>query len=144
MERLTKRYKNTNKLAYVRASRVDYYTQHSVQEWIDHLGSLGAHLLTHSLTHMNLFITLFFLRSGAADYGKGNSIFINLAGVSGPVSNRPDAMMDVNYRATIASAEGYNTHLFIEICFIIHSFTHSSKLVQNSISLITFKEAVKR
>ena len=55
MERLTKRYKNTNKLAYVRASRVDYYTQHSVQEWIDHLGSLG----THSLTHLHLFITLF-------------------------------------------------------------------------------------
>ena len=25
----------------VRASRVDYYTQHDVQVWRDHLGSLG-------------------------------------------------------------------------------------------------------
>lgn len=54
MDRLTRRYQNTNKLQHVRASRVDYYTQHSVQEWIDHLGSLGCcsnHHANYSITY---------------------------------------------------------------------------------------------
>ena len=31
-------------------------------------------------------------------------MFVNLAAVAGPVAGRPDAMMDVNYRAPVAAA----------------------------------------
>eukprot|EP01034_Spumella_vulgaris_P034970 gene34970-43122_t len=33
-----------------------------------------------------------------------NSVFVNLAAVAGPVVGKPDAMMDVNYKAAIAAA----------------------------------------
>ena len=38
------------------------------------------------------------------------------------MSNRPDAMMDVNYRATIASAEGYFIHYLIKSVMILTHF----------------------
>lgn len=63
----------------VRASRVDYYSQHDVSTWMDHLGSLSL--------------------------GGENCVFVNLAGVAGPVTTRPSAMMDVNYRAPLAAAK---------------------------------------
>jgi nucleoside-diphosphate-sugar epimerase len=78
MSQLTKRY-NKSTLSNVRASRVDYYTQHDVGMWRDHLGSLGL---------------------------KGSdSVFVNLAAVAGPQKDRPDAMLDVNYRAPVAAAK---------------------------------------
>lgn len=40
MERLYRKY-GAQMMKSVRASRVDYYTQHCVEAWIDHLGSLG-------------------------------------------------------------------------------------------------------
>lgn len=62
----------------VRASRVDYYTQHDERVWRDHLGSLNLE-------------------------GE-NSVFINLAGIAGPIPGKPQAMMAVNYHAPIAAA----------------------------------------
>jgi|UniRef100_A0A6T5SUC3 nucleoside-diphosphate-sugar epimerase len=76
MSRLTKQY-GVDRLKTVRASRVDYYHQHDVDSWQDQLGSLGM--------------------AGC------NSVFMNLAGLAGPVSGRPDAMMAVNYRAPVAA-----------------------------------------
>lgn len=43
MERLYRKYGPTM-MKTVRASRVDYYTQHDVNTWTDHLGSLGKKL----------------------------------------------------------------------------------------------------
>lgn len=63
----------------VRASRVDYYTQHDDRTWRDHLGSLGVE-------------------------GE-NAVFVNLAGIAGPVVEKPHAMMDINYQAPIAAAK---------------------------------------
>lgn len=40
MERLYRRY-GAARMKTVRASRVDYHTQHDVESWIDQLGSLG-------------------------------------------------------------------------------------------------------
>jgi hypothetical protein len=40
MERLYKKY-GADVMKTIRASRVDYYTQHEVDTWTDHLGSLG-------------------------------------------------------------------------------------------------------
>lgn len=40
MERLYRKY-GSSMMKTVRASRVDYYTQHDVNTWTDHLGSLG-------------------------------------------------------------------------------------------------------
>lgn len=77
MERLYNKY-GTEKMRGVRASRVDYFTQHDVETWIDHLGSLGL--------------------------GGHDSVFVNLAAVAGPMTNISDAMMDVNYKAPIAAA----------------------------------------
>jgi hypothetical protein len=34
-----------------------------------------------------------------------NSVFVNLAGVAGPVEGKPDAMMQVNYHAPSAAAK---------------------------------------
>lgn len=40
MGRLTKKY-GLDTMRTIRASRVDYYSQHSIDTWRDHLGSLG-------------------------------------------------------------------------------------------------------
>lgn len=77
MSRLTAKY-GLERLKSVRASRVDYYYQHDADTWQDQLGSLGM--------------------SGE------NSVFVNLAGLAGPVTGRPDAMMCVNYKAPVAAA----------------------------------------
>lgn len=78
MSRLHRTYgaKHMNSVA---ASRVDYYTQHDEDTWIDHLGSLGL--------------------------GGQDSVFINMAGVAGPKAGIPNAMMDANYHAAIAAAK---------------------------------------
>eukprot|EP00808_Paulinella_micropora_P000280 g45328.t1 len=78
MRRLQNRY-GPDRLSSLRASRVDYYTQHGVDMWHDHLGSLGL--------------------------GGRDCVFLNLAGVAGPVQGKEDAMCDVNYKAPIAAAE---------------------------------------
>jgi hypothetical protein len=52
------------------ASRADYYTHHDADIWVDHLGSLGL--------------------------GGKNCVFVNMAGVAGPVVGVVDAMMDVS------------------------------------------------
>lgn len=78
MGRLSTRYDLTTSYMQrklIRASRVDYYTAHSKQEWTDHLGSLRA-------------------------FGP-DAVFINLAAVAGP---DPKRSPDVNYRAPTAAA----------------------------------------
>lgn len=77
MSRLTRQY-GADRLKGVRASRVDYYFQHDVDSWEDQLGSLGM--------------------------AGRDSVFMNLAGLAGPVSGREDAMRCVNYLAPIAAA----------------------------------------
>ena len=77
MKRLRLRY-GMDKMKTIRASRVDYYTQHSPSTWRDQLGSLG-------------------LRGE-------DCVFVNLAGVAGPKDGSLDAMMDVNYLAPAAAA----------------------------------------
>lgn len=78
MERFSRRYNRTT-MASVRASRVDYYTQHDTDTWKDHLGSLGV--------------------------GGPDSVFVNLAAVAGPQPERSvDAMKDVNYHGAVAAA----------------------------------------
>jgi len=68
-----------SRMKSVRASRVDYYSQHSSRVWRDHLGSL--------------------------DLEGPDCTFVNLAGISGPITDKPSAMMDVNYSAAVAAAE---------------------------------------
>jgi nucleoside-diphosphate-sugar epimerase len=77
MSRLTRQY-GAERLKGVRASRVDYYYQHDADSWQDQLGSLGM--------------------AGC------NSVFMNLAGLAGPVSGKANAMMCVNYLAPVAAA----------------------------------------
>ena len=77
MSRLTKQYGH-ERLRGVRASRVDYYYQHDADSWQDQLGSLGM--------------------------AGENSVFVNLAGLAGPVAGKSDAMMCVNYKAPVAAA----------------------------------------
>lgn len=82
MRRLHHRYSEQGqpeKIQTIRASRVDYYTQHSPSTWRDQLGSLGLH-------------------------GE-DCVFVNLAGVAGPKDGRLDALMDVNYHAPVAAAQ---------------------------------------
>ena len=82
MKRLHRRYGAKGKLEKmetIRASRVDYHTQHSASTWRDQLGSLG-------------------LRGE-------DCVFINLAGVAGPKDGRLDALIDVNYHAPMAAAQ---------------------------------------
>jgi hypothetical protein len=57
MQKLAKQY-GPSVMSTVRASRVDYYTQHDVDVWVDSLGSLGLE-------------------------GE-NVVFVNLAAVAGP------------------------------------------------------------
>lgn len=77
MQRLYTKY-GTIIMKTVRASRVDYATQHDVNIWTDHLGSLGVE-------------------------GE-NAVFVNLAAVAGPMPHIPDAMMKINYAAPHAAA----------------------------------------
>jgi len=77
MARLTHQY--GEKMISVRASRVDYFVQHEVDDWINHLGSLGLE--------------------------GSDSVFVNLAAVAGPREGFRDAMFDVNYKALKAAAE---------------------------------------
>jgi nucleoside-diphosphate-sugar epimerase len=77
MERLTMHTKPEH-MQNVRATRVNFFTQHDKETWIDQLGALGT-------------------------TGK-DSVFVNLAAVAGPIPDKPDAMMDVNYHALISAA----------------------------------------
>jgi len=77
MSRLTRQY-GQDRLATVRASRVDYFHQHDYDSWLDQLGSLGM--------------------------GGSDAVFINLAGIAGPINGRPQAMQAINYRAPMAAA----------------------------------------
>ena len=63
----------------IRASRVDYYTQHDPTIWKDNFLSLGLE-------------------------GE-DCVFVNLAAVAGPKEGIKDAMMDVNYKAPVAAAQ---------------------------------------
>lgn len=79
MQRLAPKYlAQERKIPNLRASRVDYYTQHDVAEWVDQLGSIGA--------------------------GGPESVFVNLAAVAGPVPEKKDAMYAINYKACVAAA----------------------------------------
>ena len=77
MRRLQAKY-GQEKMRTIRASRVDYFTQHDTNTWMDHLGSLGVQ--------------------------GDNAVFVNLAAITGPKVGVIDAMMDVNYRAPVAAA----------------------------------------
>ncbi len=77
MNRLSKQYPES--MSSIRASRVDYFAQHEVDMWIDHLGSLGL--------------------------GGKDCVFINLAATAGPVDGVPEAMESTNYHAPIAAAK---------------------------------------
>ena len=68
-----------HRIKTIRASRVDYFTQHDKAVWRDHLGSLGVG-------------------------GHSESVFLNLAAVAGPQRGGKDAMQKVNYEAAIAAA----------------------------------------
>jgi hypothetical protein len=79
MNNLSKKY-GRERMRTLRASRVDYYSQHDVKTWRDHLGAL--------------------LGSGPTNLGWS---FVNLAGVAGP-QKRKGAMHSVNYAACVAAA----------------------------------------
>lgn len=75
MKRISLRY--PGRMKTLRASRVDYHTQHGVVTWRDHLGSLGV-------------------------TGK-DSVFMNLAGLTTPISGDKRTMTAVNYKAVVAA-----------------------------------------
>lgn len=77
MKKLANRF-GESAMRSIRASRVNYYSQHDTDIWRDHLGSLGLE--------------------------GSDSVFVNLAALAGPVSGNPSAMIDVNYKAPIAAA----------------------------------------
>lgn len=77
MERMSKEY-GSSTMATVRASRVDYYTQHDVETWIDNLGALGLE--------------------------GNNCVFVNLAAVAGPDGTK-HGLSVVNYNAPLAAAK---------------------------------------
>lgn len=78
MHRLQNKY-GMEKLKTMRASRVDYFTQHDINTWRDHLGSLGLE--------------------------GDSSVFVNLAAIAGPKTGKIDAMLDVNYKAPVAASK---------------------------------------
>jgi hypothetical protein len=80
MRKLSEKY-GPARMKTLRASRVDYYTQHDVKTWRDHLGSLLG-----------------------ANPTKLKWSFVNLAGVAGPTGKRKGAMHSVNYAACVAAA----------------------------------------
>ena len=71
MGKLAKKY-GTQAMKTVRASRVDYYSQHDANVWKDNFLSLGLE-------------------------GE-DCVFVNLAALAGPKEGIKDAMMDVNYK----------------------------------------------
>ena len=77
MDKLTKEY-GPSMMSTVRASRVDYYTQHDVETWIDNLGSLKLE--------------------------GDNCVFVNLAAVAGP-DGTEHGLSFVNYQAPLAAAK---------------------------------------
>ena len=81
----------------VRASRVDYYTQHDERVWRDQLGAIGLE-------------------------GE-NAVFVNLAGIAGPIPGKSEAMMAVNYHAPIAAA---NACLHLGFGHFIQSSTQAT------------------
>lgn len=78
MERLSNKF-GVPTMKTLRASRVDYYSQHCKEVWRDHLLSLGLG-------------------------GQTDSVFMNLAAVAGPVKGRRDALHAVNYTGAVAAA----------------------------------------
>jgi nucleoside-diphosphate-sugar epimerase len=104
MRRLQSKY-GYEKMKTVRASRVDYFNQHDIDTWRDHMGSLGwkkHSILVMGFTCLNIIVCVFLIASIGL---KGpNCVFVNLAAVAGPVGGRLDAMMDVNYKAPVAAA----------------------------------------
>ncbi len=54
MERLHKKY-GIDRMRTVRASRVDYYTQHDVDTWIDQMGSLGKPFVVVLILNLSTF-----------------------------------------------------------------------------------------
>jgi len=77
MDKLTKEY-GPSMMSTVRASRVDYYTQHDIETWIDNLGSLKLE--------------------------GDNCVFVNLAAVAGPDGTQ-NGLSYVNYNAPLAAAK---------------------------------------
>ena len=73
MGKLAKKY-GTQAMKTVRASRVDYYSQHDANVWKDNFLSLGLE-------------------------GE-DCVFVNLAALAGPKEGIKDAMMDVNYKVS--------------------------------------------
>lgn len=55
MGRLYDKY-GADKMKTVRASRVDYYSQHNTETWIDHIGSLGMSLFP--LSFLVIFVLI--------------------------------------------------------------------------------------
>jgi hypothetical protein len=78
MERLSTRLP-ADEMDLIRASRVDYFTQHELEHWVNQLGSLRCQ--------------------------GSNSVFVNTAGLAGPLPNNPNAMEAVNYLAPLAAAQ---------------------------------------
>ncbi len=70
---------NREAMKSIRGSRVDYFTQHCPDMWVNHLGSLGL--------------------------GGEDCVFINLAATAGPVDGISDAMEKANYHAPVAAAK---------------------------------------
>ncbi len=50
MEKLYRKY-GAERMNTVKATRVDYYNQHDIDVWIDHLGSLGKFYSTYVTTY---------------------------------------------------------------------------------------------
>mmetsp|Transcript_53173 Transcript_53173/g.106640 ORF Transcript_53173/g.106640 Transcript_53173/m.106640 type:complete len:583 (+) Transcript_53173:170-1918(+) len=112
MEKLTSRF-GSARMQSVRSSRVDYSTQHSVETWIDHLGSLGC--------------------AGA------NTVFVNIAGVAGPRHEEGQDPWDwkqqtklesghyeykINYAAATAAASACQS---LQVSHFIQSSTQATK-----------------
>lgn len=99
MKRLQRKY-GEGKMKTIRASRVDYFTQHEVDTWRDQLGSLGK-LLKDIYARIRGFMTFMFLKGLKGE----KATFINLAALAGPVGGKLESMMDVNYKAPVAAAK---------------------------------------
>ena len=70
-----------NKMQFIRASRVDFFTQHSTDMWKDNLASLG------------------FVDSDGL-------VFCNLAAISGPLRMKGDRMADVKSKQMVKGQGG--------------------------------------
>jgi hypothetical protein len=87
----------TEEMKRVRASRIDYHTQHDQETWMNQLGALNV--------------------------GGDESVFMNLAAVAGPIPNRPNAMFNVNYSAPLAAARASKR---LEVSHFIQSSTQAT------------------